>query len=300
MTAVPAPDRTRLAVLGSPIGHSKSPAIHTAAYRELGLDWRYDAVEVDGPALPGFVATLGETDSDGRRWRGLSLTMPLKRDVLPLLATRTPLVDLVGGANTVTVGEGGELHGANTDVHGITAALREHGVDAIDHALVLGSGATAASVLAAVAELGARSVRIVARTPTSAETLRPLAERLSLELSIARLGDDVSAAEAYGERPPALVVSTLPGGTAVRPAVPTEVLGRAVLLDVAYDPWPSELASQWSTAGGRVVPGIDMLLHQAIGQIRCFVGGDERVALPNEAGVLDRMRESVGGAARAS
>jgi len=295
---VPAPDRSRLAVLGSPIAHSKSPRIHAAAYRELGLDWRYDAIEVDGAALPAFVDRLGETDADGRRWRGLSLTMPLKRDVLPLLHASTPLVDLVGGANTVVIGEHGELRGANTDVHGITAALREHGVSSLARVLVLGSGATAASVLAAVAELGARAVTIAARTPANAEALRPLAERLGIVLEIAPIGE--SATTGFDESAHDLVVSTLPGGTAIAPELPDALIEGSVLFDVAYEPWPSRLAERWLRVGRPVVPGIDMLLHQAIGQIRCFVGGDERLALPDEARVLDRMRESVGGAARAS
>src|SRR5690606_15226535 len=80
-------DRTRLAVLGSPIAHSKSPIIHTAAYRALGLPWEYSAIELTADELPRFVR-----DRDAS-WRGLSLTMPLKRDVLPLLHTRHRLVE---------------------------------------------------------------------------------------------------------------------------------------------------------------------------------------------------------------
>ena len=97
-----------------------------------------------------------------------------------------------------------------------------------------------------------------------------------------------------------LVVSTLPGGSILAPTIPDTVVESSVLFAVAYDPWPRALASRWIAAGSRAVPGIDMLLHQAIGQIRCFVGADASIALPDEATVLDRMRESVGGAARAS
>lgn len=283
-------DRSRLAVLGSPIAHSKSPAIHAAAYAALGLDWRYEAIEVDTASLGPFL------DGLDARWRGLSLTMPLKRDVVPRLATRSALVDLVGGANTVRVDEHG-LHGINTDVHGIVAALRGAGLDHAETVLVLGSGATAASVLAAAADRGAARVRVLARTPANAAPLQALAARLGLGIEVLPLagvidderGEQGSAA--FGS--PELVVSTLPGGVQAPHA--SERLRRdAVLFDVAYDPWPSSLATAWAEVGGRVVPGIEMLLHQAIGQIRFFLHGDESRALPDESAVLAAMRTSIG------
>ena len=281
-------ERTRLAVLGSPIAHSKSPAIQSAAYRELGLPWTYEAIRVDEAGLPAFLDGLGP------EWRGLSLTMPLKRDVVPRLATRSGLVDLVGGANTVRIDDEG-LHGWNTDVHGIVSALRDGGVLAPRRVLLLGSGATAASVLAALAELGGPRVRVAARTPANAEALRPLAERLGLVLEIVPLEEAVPLEKAIGggsAADPDLVVSTLPGGAAA-PGLPERIRSAATLFDVAYDPWPSALALAWGEAGGRVVPGIEMLLHQAIGQIRCFLTGDETAPLPDEPALLERMRAAV-------
>lgn len=269
-------------MLGSPIAHSKSPAIHRAAYARLGLPWRYDAVEVDEAGLGAFLDGL-----DGE-WRGFSLTMPLKRDVVRRLATRSSLVDLVGGANTVRIDDDG-LHGINTDVHGIVAALRGGGVTAVERVIVLGSGATAASVLAAIAELGARQVRIAARTPRNAAPLERIAATLGLAIEIEPL-TRVVAGDAD------LVVSTLPGGTAA-PEVPAGLRASAALFDVAYEPWPSALATAWAEAGGRVVPGIEMLLHQAIGQIRFFRSGDESAPLPDESGLLAAMGASIGVAA---
>src|SRR5438128_2367522 len=104
----------RAAVLGSPIGHSLSPVLHRAAYAALGLDWTYDAFEVTPEELPAYLDGLDLT------WGGLSLTMPLKQAVLPLLHHRAPLVEGTGSANTVVLRDG-ERFGHNTDVEGISA-----------------------------------------------------------------------------------------------------------------------------------------------------------------------------------
>lgn len=283
--------RTRLAVLGSPIAHSKSPALHSAAYRVLGLDWSYDAIEVTAAGLPAFLRSCDAT------WRGLSLTMPLKRDVLPLLDGADDLATLTGGANTVLFADspaadgalpGTRLLGFNTDVHGITAALRSHGVPVVSRVRLLGAGATAASVVAAVAGLGAREVLISTRSPERAAPVRELAGMLGLEVTVGALDVAHSAFE------PDLVVSCLPNGTVPDIRFDDEVLEGATLFDVAYDPWPSALASRWYAARGHVVPGIEMLVGQALVQVRVFVGGSPDVPLEDEAAVLASMRESVG------
>jgi shikimate dehydrogenase len=277
-------DRVRaLAVLGSPIAHSKSPRLHAAAYRVLGLPWNYSAIEVTEGSLGAFINTCDSS------WRGLSLTMPLKREVLPMLATRSDLVTMVGAANTVLFDDAGGLHGFNTDVAGIVAALADHGVSTLERVQILGGGATAASVLAAVARLGGARATVMARDPERARALEPLAARLGIELTIHRLG--------VTERSlivPGAVISTLPGSTEHGLVYPEAVRQGAVLLDVAYEPWPSALASAWAQAGGTVVSGLEMLLHQAIGQVRIFVTGAEDGVLADEAQVVAAMRESVG------
>src|SRR3954452_17646987 len=121
---------TRCAVLGSPIAHSLSPALHRAAYAELGLDWSYDAIEVDSAGLEAFVAGLGAD------WRGLSLTMPLKRTVMPLLDEAEAWAEASGAANTVVLDEG-RLLGHNTDIPGAVAALVESGAGPLRTAVVL-------------------------------------------------------------------------------------------------------------------------------------------------------------------
>ena len=271
---------TRLAVLGSPIAHSKSPALHRAAYERLGLDWAYDAVEVDGAGLAAFVASRDAT------WRGLSLTMPLKQDVLPLLDEIDELAVLTGAANTVLFADGARL-GFNTDIGGIVRALGEAGLERAGTGVLIGGGATAASALVAMAELGATTVHLLLRRPEAAEPLVALGRRLGLVVLVSPLAELARLADAE------LVVSTVPGGTDLGVAASEALMQRATLLDVAYSPWPTTLAAQWFAAGGTVVHGLGMLLHQALLQVRIFVAGDPFTPLPDEAAVLDVMRRSL-------
>lgn len=270
----------RLAVLGSPIAHSKSPALHRAAYARLGLDWSYEAVEVDGPALPGFLGALGPD------WRGLSLTMPLKQDVIPLADTVDRVARLTGAVNTLLLADDGR-HGFNTDVGGIVRAVHESGCPGLTRGALIGAGATAASALVAMHELGAREVEVFARTPARAAPLTELGARLGIDVEVAPLEAIAHARAAE------LVVSTLPGGTEL-PHEPSAALTTGTwLFDVAYDPWPSRLATTWFDAGGDVIHGLEMLLQQALLQVRIFVAGDPATPLPDEGAVLGVMRESV-------
>jgi shikimate dehydrogenase len=268
----------RLAVLGSPIAHSLSPALHRAAYGVLGLDWRYEAMEVAQGGLAAFLAGLDDS------WRGLSLTMPFKREVLPVLDQASPMVRRVGVANTVLLRDG-RVEGDNTDVAGIIAAFAESGVERLTRVSILGGGATAASVLVAARELGARSASVFVREPARAADLAVLARAEGVELSIGRLAAVAELTDA-----PDAVVSTLPGGAAAALALPAAVRSRSILFDVAYDPWPSPLAQSWQ---GPVISGLSMLLHQAVAQVRLFVTGDRDGALPHEDRVLEAMRAAV-------
>lgn len=275
--------QTRLAVLGHPIQHSRSPQLHSSAYRVLDLPWTYETADVTDAQLPAFVAALGPA------WRGLSLTMPLKRAVVPLLDEGDELVAMIGVANTVLFRPAAgrvALHGFNTDVGGVMDALGAAGADPRD-AHVLGSGATATSVLVALARLGAASVTVSARSPQKAHHLHTLARQLGVDLVIVPFGTAPGT-------PPTLVVSTVPGGADLDFSVPAALGADAVLLDVAYDPWPSALAARWSAAGGTVLSGLEMLMWQALRQVRVFVSGDQDTELDNEPRVIDAMRRSVG------
>lgn len=270
----------RLAVLGSPIAHSKSPGLHRAAYRRLGLDWEYAAIEMRGEGLADFIDGLDAA------WRGLSLTMPLKHDVLPLLDDLDELATVTGAANTVLFDEG-TRRGFNTDVGGIVRTLGEAGVGSVRSGMIIGGGATAASALVAMAELGAAQVRVLVRRAGAAGDLVALGGRLGLVVDEGRLDDLARIDDAE------LVVSTVPGGTDLGVEPCGALVARAALLDVAYDPWPSPLGASWVAGGGTIVHGLGMLLHQALLQVRIFVNGDPFTAVPDEDAVLAVMRETL-------
>jgi shikimate dehydrogenase len=266
----------RAAVLGHPIDHSLSPVLHRAAYVALGFGgWRYDAVDVAEPELPAFLGTLDAT------WAGLSLTMPLKQAVLPLLDHVEPLAETVGAVNTVlvqAVGARSVLTGANTDVHGIVASLGEGGFVAVGaarparSAVVIGAGATAASALAALGQLGCTAPVVLARSMARAGGTMRAAHRMGLGPTFHMLDADRAVAALVTAD---VVVSTLPSGAADGMA---EALLRAgtrlagVLLDCAYHPRPTPLVRAWEACGGVAVAGERMLLHQAAEQVRLMTG----------------------------
>ncbi|MFF9800544.1 shikimate dehydrogenase [Streptomyces rochei] len=256
----PATDRRRAAVLGSPIAHSLSPVLHRAAYAELGLEgWSYDRFEVDEEALPGFFDRLGP------EWAGLSLTMPLKRAVIPLLDTISETAASVDAVNTVVLTEDDRRTGDNTDIPGMVAALREHGIEKAETAAILGAGATASSALAALTRICTGEITVYVRSEARAAEMRGWAERLEADVRIADWADAEEALRAP------LVVATTPAGTtdALAGAVPEMP---ATLFDVLYDPWPTTLAARWSAYGGAVVSGLDLLLHQAVLQVEQMTG----------------------------
>lgn len=250
----------RAAVLGSPIAHSLSPVLHRTAYQELGLaSWTYDRFEVDEAGLPAFFETLGP------EWAGLSLTMPLKRAVIPLLDEISETAASVDAVNTVVRAEDGRRVGDNTDIPGMVAALREHGIDKVDAAAVLGAGATASSALAALSRICPGEITVYVRSEARATEMRQWAERLDVAVRIADWADAEQALRAP------LVISTTPAGV-------TDALARSVperpaaLFDVLYDPWPTDLAARWSAYGGAVVSGLDLLVHQAVLQVEQMTG----------------------------
>jgi shikimate dehydrogenase len=257
----------RAAVLGMPIEHSLSPVLHMAAYAELGLSgWDYGRYAVDEAGLPGFVAGLGP------EWVGLSLTMPLKRVALDVADEVTPETAAIGAANTLVRRDAGWL-ATNTDVVGIEQSLRAVGVTAVESAVVVGAGGTAQAALAALRGLGETAPTVLVRDPARAGALRDTAERLGVTPRI--VGGFPST-----PLPPAdVVISTVPAGAA-------DVLAdvawdpATVLLDVIYAPWPTAPAAAATAAGCRVAGGLEVLLHQAVGQVELMTG------LPGPTGAM--------------
>jgi shikimate dehydrogenase len=245
----------RCAVLGSPIEHSLSPALHRAAYVHLGLNWSYQRIEVDEQGLSSFVASLDSS------WRGLSLTMPLKVAVLEL-GEVDPLARLAMAGNTLIL-EGGKRQVYNTDLGGLTWAVRQATAAPLPSVIILGAGATARAALIAANELGAQQVTVVARTPARAEALRILSRRLGVELDIRPWSSTLPEAD--------LAVSTVVSGAADSIA---DALSESapVIVDAIYDPWPTVLATTALHAGCTVVSGRDLLIGQALLQIELMTG----------------------------
>ncbi len=248
----------RCAVIGSPVAHSLSPVLHRAAYDALGLPWRYDAVEVTAQSLPAFLAGLGP------QWRGLSVTMPLKRTIADCCARLDGVAAQLAGVNTVLLEPGGERIGVNTDVTGMVTALQEGGVEDADTVMVVGGGATASSALMAAAELGARVVTVMVRHPGRAAHLRELADRLGLELAIHALS---SAAPPGAD----VLISTIPAAAQAPYASQLAASARTVL-DVVYAPWDTPLLLAAEASGRATVRGFEMLLHQAARQVELMTG----------------------------
>ncbi len=258
----------RAAVLGHPIDHSLSPVLHRAAYRELGLDWDYSAVDVTASGLCDFL------DSLGPEWVGLSLTMPLKETVIELLTEVEPRAAVVRAVNTVLL-DGSGRAGFNTDITGLQSIFADSEVGASSTATVIGSGATARSAVAALAANGVPHVVVLARRPEPATELAALADPLEIEVEVGRWPP---TAEALASD---VVLSTVPADVAV--AFPSPVRPR-LLVDVLYHPWPTPLATAWQGAGGRVVGGLELLVRQAVEQVTLVTGRRPSADLLREAG----------------
>jgi shikimate dehydrogenase len=277
----------RAAVLGHPISHSKSPALHLAAYSQLGVGISYTAIDVTEQMLPALMGQI--RDQPG--WRGLSVTMPLKTAMVSEVDEVRGVARTLGVVNTVAFeerGSGSRAIGFNTDVTGIVNAVRHAGGRTPAAPVILGGGGTAAAAVAALRELGADSARIFVREPSRTADVRHAADSLGFALEVRPIKEAAKPTAAAD-----VVISTLPpraadGLAAEIAALKTSTPG--VLLDVAYDPWPSLIASVWQAGGGAVVPGLEMLLYQAVEQVRLFSRLHEEV----NASVIDVMCDAVG------
>ncbi|HJQ46822.1 MAG TPA: shikimate dehydrogenase [Amycolatopsis sp.] len=250
-------------MLGKPVAHSLSPVLHGAAYAALGLDdWTYERIEVDAAGLPALVGGAGP------EWAGFSVTMPGKRAALDFATEATPRAVAAGAANTL-VRKGSGWAADCTDVDGVTGALRAAGgfTDAAGPGVILGGGGTASATVVAFAELGVSRARLVVRDPVRAAETVTAAERADVAVTVltwAEVDFGTVVADA------SVLVSTVPPAAVAGHA--TELAAAACVLDVIYHPWPTPLAEAVLARGGRVATGLDMLLHQAFGQVEQFTG----------------------------
>lgn len=295
-----APYLRRAYVLGHPIAHSLSPALHRAAYAYLGeanLEYdRRDTLPEDLPAIMRDVRNPAGTE-EAPYIAGLSVTMPLKTAVIQYCDELSETARVTGAVNTVYP-RGEKVLGDNTDVIGIVNALLHAGLKPNperDEPAVIGGGATAISALTALHALGYRRVSVYARSLHKLGDLQAVAERLGVQLSTVALAEFPAEQKARRHNP---VISTLPARAAddwapqLDPAGASETADRPVLLDVAYNPWPSALASAWEASGGAVVSGLEMLLYQAVEQVLLFT--DCTLQPAELLGLINAMCEAVG------
>lgn len=248
--------RYRAAVIGDPAEHSLSPAIHRAGYRANGLVWRYDAVTVTPEELDGFVRSR----LDDPAWAGLSVTAPHKEAVLAYGEADEP-TRLVGGGNTLVFGAQPRVY--NTDVPGFVRAWRAHDLGTPRTAAILGNGATARSLVLALAGLETREVIVLARRPERAASILELARTLGLHAEVSLLGESVGPVD--------LVASTIPAPATAEHA--TKLAAEAtVVFDAVYDPWPTPLGLAAREAGRFSLNGLDLLAGQAVDQFFLLTG----------------------------
>lgn len=263
------------AVLGSPISHSLSPAMHRAAYAELGLDWSYEAVEVAAGELATFVGALGDDV------RGLSVTAPLKREAAAAGHQRSGDVELLGVANTLIIDDG-MLTAHNTDVPGGAAALEEAGVGSPVTARILGGGATAASIALTLVRMGVEQLEFIVRDPSRAAEAEAVARGRGIGVSVRVIDDPLI-------EPVDLLVSTVPHEAIDARSHELAESARAVF-DVVYDPWPTGLARAAEAAGRPVISGLDLLAHQAALQVELMTGSSISPQLLRDAAMAQLIR----------
>lgn len=247
----------RSGVIGDPAGHSLSPAIHREGYRLNALDdWSYDAYTVTAADLAPFVRTR----NDDPGWAGLSVTAPHKEAIVSFGDPDEP-TRLIGGGNTIVFGDEPRVY--NTDVPGFIGAWRAHGLAAPASAAVIGNGATARSIVLALADLGVRELTVFSRRPERASSLLDLADALGLTAQVLVIGQPVDNVD--------LVASTIPAEAA---APHSEALAEAarVVFDVVYDPWPTPLTAAAQRKGRMVLNGLDLLAGQAVDQFHLLTG----------------------------
>lgn len=244
----------KAAVLGSPIAHSLSPMLHMAAYRTLGIEGEYTAIEVKNDQLESFLHSVDST------WTGFSLTMPLKEKVLQLAGEVDHLAESIQSANTLVRSAQG-WRATTTDVKGFQEALHAHGVDEFTKVLIIGSGATARAAVSAVDQVN-REIQVIHRNHEREGAMRKSAPHSSIEFlpwhSLLPVAD--------------LTINTTPAGVADHFASQITTSPSGLFFEALYNPWPTKMLNDWRRNGGEVIDGLDLLIYQGIDQIEFMTG----------------------------
>jgi len=265
------------AVIGSPVRHSLSPALHNAAFAHLGLDWVYVAFEVAAGRAGDALSAMGALGI-----RGLSVTMPHKHDIAAAVDRVSPSAARLDAVNCVELCADGTTVGHNTDGDGFVDSLRiDTGIDVARlRCVVVGAGGAARSVIDALARAGASDVAVVNRTRARAETAAALAG------AVGRVGDvdDIAVAD--------LVVNATSVGMG-NVELPFDVAGLrpdAMVVDLVYHPARTALLAAAHDRGVRTIGGLGMLIHQAARQLHIWTGLDAPVDVMRAAAEAELAR----------
>lgn len=239
------------AVLGSPISHSLSPALHRAAFENIGVAGSYEAIDVPSGTLKQFFL------SNQSHFDYFSLTMPLKEEAHLLEVTCDELSMRIGSINTLYKKEG-SWFGTSTDGSGFLAALAAQGYSKSSRALILGAGGTARAVAGAL-DGNVETLSVMGRTSTRRDALERCVEKSTFTYLPWRNDPDINSYD--------LIINTTPAGAAdlLAENLPAQVSG--LLFDVIYKPWPTVLASAWEDRSGKVINGKELLLWQGLDQL---------------------------------
>lgn len=275
---------TRVAgVIGWPVAHSLSPAIHNAAFRAAQLDWTYVAFAVRPGAAPDALRAMRTLGLGG-----LSVTMPHKEGVADAVDELAPAAAALRSVNTVVVADDGRLVGHSTDGDGFVAALRANGIDAAGRSVVvLGAGAAARSVVDALARAGVASLTIVNR---SAERAR---EAVALAAGRGEVGTsgDIAVADIVVNAT-SLGMGQGTGGDGPLPCDPSLLRPGQVVVDLVYHPLETPWMASARAAGAVVIDGLAMLVHQAVLQQELWTGRRPDAAVMRSAALEELARRT--------
>ena len=253
----------RAAVLGSPISHSLSPTLHNRAYEILGISGKYEAIELSEVEFPQFFAEATALDASVD-WRGFSLTMPLKEIVTNSLIGVDPLAKRISSANTILIDRNSQevnVKILSTDVLGFRTIFDRITINQDSSVAIIGGGGTARAAVSALDGL-VSNINVYQRSEKRNNLVRGAASLSAINFhGLNKLNDVLDHS---------LIVSTLPNTASevLIAAIPPKVRESQVLFDVAYSPFPSTPAIALQKAGGALIDGVELLIRQALEQIR--------------------------------